>query len=76
MIHQLICIQSDDVEKAILIATFDGARKLTSKKQDRRSRSVALKKVRAKAQRRKAIDLERGISLRLCAFVREIFGLI
>lgn len=76
MIHQLICIQSDDVEKAILIATFHGAKELRSKKQGSRSRNVVVKKLRAKAQRRKASALEPGSALRLCAFAREIFDLI
>jgi hypothetical protein len=76
MTHQLICIQSDDVEKAILIATFYEPGKLKAKKQSSRSRNVALKKLRAKAHRRKVSPLERGSTSRLCAFAREIFALI
>jgi hypothetical protein len=76
MNHQLICIQSDHAEKAIIIATVYEARGLKAKKQSLRSRNVTLKKLRAKTQRRKESPLEHGSALRLCAFAREIFALI
>jgi hypothetical protein len=72
MTHHLICIQSDNVEKAILIATFHEP--LKAKKPGSRSRNVTLKKLRTKAQRRRPLD--RGSALRLCAFAREIFAQI
>jgi len=74
MTHQLICIQSDDVGKAILIASFDETAGLKTKKQTSRSRNVTVKKLRTKAQKRKENPLERGSAL--YAFAQEIFTMI
>ncbi len=74
MTHQLICIQSDNAEKAILIATFYKPAGLKAKKPGSRSRNVTVKKLRVKAQRRSTLD--RASALRICAFAREIFALI
>lgn len=74
MTHQLICIQSDNAEKAILIATFYKPGGLKATKQGSRSRNVTVKKLRVKGQRRSTLD--RASTLRLCAFAREIFALI
>jgi hypothetical protein len=72
----MIYIQSDDVEKAIVIATFDEATVLMVKRKGSRSRNVTVKKLRTKPQKCKESPVERGSALRLCAFAREIFALI
>ena len=74
MTHQLICIQSGNAEKAILIATFYEPAGPKAKKQGSRSRNMTVKKLRVKTQRRGTLD--RASALRLCAFAREIFALI